>query len=75
MASKVPVPELRIPAPRHSPGKLCLLRNLSSHFIHSRNLQSATFLSQGEGSQTAPRTVRRRKPTRQLIEHLGTLAK
>lgn len=72
---KVPVLGLQIPALCHSPGKLCLLRKLSSHFINLRNLQSAMFLSQGEESQTAPHTAQQRKPTRQLIEHLGALAK
>lgn len=58
-----------------SSGKLCLMRKLSSRFVNLRNLQSAMFSSQAERCQTAPHTAWWRKPTRQLIEHLGTLAK
>lgn len=51
---KVPVLRLQIPALCHSPGKLCLLRKLSSHFINLRNLQSAMFISGGRISDSPP---------------------
>lgn len=62
------------PSSVSQPWEACLLRKFSSRMINLRNLQSAMLLTQRERPQTAPRTAQQRKP-RQLIEHLGTLAK